>query len=146
MKRALLLFLAVLLVSGCRSDYSGSPEFADDHKSPHYVILLHNRERAGENLEMLAADDNLMAKAQKHAEWMATKRSLTHSKLGGTSFSTMGENIAMGYEDEPSVTKGWMDSSGHRRNILNKRFTHAGVGYARLPNGRPYWCVVFGGH
>jgi uncharacterized protein YkwD len=57
----------------------------------------------------------------------------------------MGENIAMGYSDIESVVDGWMNSPGHKRNILNPKFNKAGFGYAKTPDGPAYWCAQFGG-
>jgi len=56
------------------------------------------------------------------------------------SYSYAGENIAKGYSDPSSVVNGWMNSSGHRANILNPSFTQIGVGYE--PNGN-YWTQMF---
>lgn len=145
--RRLILLLAFLMmgVAGCRS-YNGTLDLGPE-VSRAELMLLHNRERSKQGLEQLVIDVALQQRAQEHAEWMARQDSLTHSRLSldNTSYFTMGENIAMGYTESDSVVQGWMNSTGHRRNILNKRFTHAGFGYARRPNGSPYWCTMFGG-
>lgn len=75
---------------------------------------------------------------------MANHSLLIHSKLSLPNFNNVGENIAMGQNSEESVFNDWMDSSGHRKNILGKKYKKAGVGYAKFRDGRPYWCVVFG--
>ena len=49
----------------------------------------------------------------------------------GIRFRTAGENIAAGYPTPEAAVKGWMNSSGHRANILSSQFTHIGVGYAK---------------
>ena len=58
----------------------------------------------------------------------------------GISYRSAGENIAKGYATPEAVVKGWMNSPGHRANILNKSFTHIGVGY--VENGS-YWTQMF---
>jgi uncharacterized protein YkwD len=61
----------------------------------------------------------------------------------GYSWSTLGENIARGQTEAASVVKGWMESPGHRGNILDPEFGDIGVGYAQGSSG-PYWVQVFG--
>ncbi len=60
-------------------------------------------------------------------------------------FRTVGENIAVGYPTAAAVMKGWMNSSGHRKNILNKSFTRIGLGLATSEDGAKYWVQDFGG-
>lgn len=141
--KILLLLTVAVAISGC-----GSGLITDDGISRTELMFLHNEQRQIANLPQFEASPELQAKAQKWAEWMARNNSMTHSTLShsGSSFGWMGENIAMGYPGVDEVTKGWMDSAGHRHNILNEHFTHAGFGYARMRNGTPYWCAEFGGH
>lgn len=139
----LVLCLAVATVVGCNS---ANVRTDDNEISLSELHLLHNKERGKRKLPQLDSDPDLDKAAQAWAERMAARRSLTHSRLGGTKFSSMGENIAMGQPDEESVLHDWMNSPGHRRNILNRRYTHAGFGYAKAANGTPYWCVQFGGN
>ena len=58
----------------------------------------------------------------------------------GITYKTAGENIAMGYSSAQKVMQGWMNSSGHRANILNPSFTQIGVGY--VADGH-YWTQQF---
>jgi uncharacterized protein YkwD len=141
---ALLLFLPISGI-GCRRQDDNLDLGVDISRSE--IMFAHNKERMKAGSSPLEHDAFLEERAQKWAEWMAQRDSLTHSHLsmGGTNFMTMGENIAMGYPDIDSVVDGWMNSSGHKRNILNKKFTHAGYGYAKKPNGSAYWCAQFGG-
>ena len=61
-------------------------------------------------------------------------------KSFGISYKTAGENIAYGYSTPEAVVKGWMNSEGHRKNILNPSFTQIGVGYVASGN---YWTQMF---
>ena len=85
------------------------------------------------------------------AEDMAKKGYFSHTsptygsafdmmKKYGVSYRTAGENIAKGQKTAESVMKGWMNSSGHRANILNPSYTQIGVGY--VANGH-YWTQMF---
>ena len=60
----------------------------------------------------------------------------------GLSFRTAGENIARGYATPQAVVNGWMNSSGHRANILNSSYNQIGVGYVAQGN---YWTQMFVG-
>lgn len=140
----LLLVLAAFTVSGCRR----SPTLVMNKEIVlTEVLFVHNAERGKNGIEQLQISPELMATAQKWAEHMATKNRMVH---GNTymhdEFSIGGENIAWGQSSIDEVMRDWMNSNGHRRNILNKQFTHAGFGYARTPDGRPYWCAQFGGN
>ena len=61
-------------------------------------------------------------------------------KSFGITYKTAGENIARGYNTPESVVNGWMNSSGHRANILNATYTRIGVGYVKDGN---YWTQMF---
>jgi uncharacterized protein YkwD len=63
----------------------------------------------------------------------------------GLSFGTWGENVAAGYGSAGSVVEGWMNSPGHRANILNAAFTQIGVAVAYGADGTPYWTMVLAG-
>jgi len=65
------------------------------------------------------------------------------AKKFGYSYRSFGENIAYGYTSPESVVKGWMDSSGHKANILNNGYTNIGVGTAKDAQGRIYWVHMF---
>lgn len=113
------------------------------------LVAAHNRERAKVSAPELRSVPALDAAAQKHADWMASNRRLSHTGSRGSSFvdriqaegyrmQTGGENIAAGHRDVAEVMQGWMDSRGHRANILNASFREIGVG-----RSGDYWCVVF---
>ena len=86
---------------------------------------------------------------------MAENNYFSHTGLDGSSAGTRitragytwrsyGENIAYGYSTAERVMEGWMNSSGHRANILKNNFTDIGVGYASDSRGRIYAVQVFG--
>ena len=82
-------------------------------------------------------DANLMATARQHCTWMTTYRQLVHTNIG------VAENIAMGQPNSQEVVRCWMNSSGHRANILNGGHRRIGVAALRTPEGTIYWCQQF---
>jgi uncharacterized protein YkwD len=62
----------------------------------------------------------------------------------GYRWSAVAENIAMGYPDPAAVMTGWMNSPGHRTNILNCQYRQLGVGVAASAKGARYWTQDFG--
>lgn len=94
-----------------------------------------NQHRIVNGLKVLVLDPVLKLRARRHCEWM-TRNGMVHSNEGA-------ENIAAYYSTVESVMQGWMNSSGHRSNILNPGWTRAGmVGYVGS-NGVVYWCQQF---
>ncbi|MBE9108354.1 CAP domain-containing protein [Nodosilinea sp. LEGE 07298] len=118
------------------------------------LLRLVNTERQRVNAPPLTINDKLTAAAQRHAQDMATSQRMSHdgsdgstmrSRIDATQYnwSNIGENVAMGQPTAAEVMSAWMNSPGHRRNILNPAFTELGVGYA-TGSGRIYWVQVFG--
>lgn len=113
------------------------------------VVELTNAERAAAGCDPLAVDDRLTAAAQLHSEDMDAQGYMDHTSLDGRSpwdrahaqgYPNPGaENVAKGYRTAQDVVRGWMDSPGHRANILDCRLREIGVGHA---NGA--WTQVFG--
>ena len=89
---------------------------------------------------LLLAAYYLMKTAREHATWMTVNQSMVHTRR------SVAENIAMGQRDGPEVLRSWMNSSGHRANILDPRLTHAGLGAKRAKNGDWYAVQVFVGY
>lgn len=125
---------------------------SDTHAFVQEVVALVNVERAREGLSPLTIDVKVQAAAQVRAK--ECEQSFSHTRPDGTSFSTAlkeqnvsykgaGENIAWGQRSPQEVMKGWMNSSGHRANIMNPNFTSIGVGYYQNGNGTNYWCQLF---
>lgn len=108
-----------------------------------------NKARKSAGLAALALDDDLQAAAQIRALEIAQKYTSDHSRPNGqkafsASTKIWGENIARGYKDEYEVMVGWLDSKGHRANILDKRFTIVGLACSEGDDGRLYWVQSFG--
>ncbi|MCU0556419.1 MAG: CAP domain-containing protein [Desulfobacterales bacterium] len=121
------------------------------------VFALVNLERQIQNLHPLQMDSRLYAAAMGHSQDMAEQNYFDHTSLdlrtpgtrisqAGYSWSTYGENIAAGYPTSTAVVEGWMNSSGHRANILSSAFCDIGVGYAYSAesNYGAYWTQDFG--
>ena len=115
------------------------------------VIRLVNEIRRENGLNPLTANWELSRVARYKSQDMADNRYFSHTsptygspfqmiKAFGLSYRTAGENIAMGYSTPQAVVDGWMNSSGHRANILNASYTQIGVGYVAQGH---YWTQMF---
>lgn len=115
------------------------------------VIRLVNEIRAENGLKPLTYDWELSRVARIKSQDMKDNRYFSHTspvygspfqmiRSFGISFRSAGENIAKGYSTPRAVVNGWMNSSGHRANILNAGYTHIGVGYV---SGGNYWTQMF---
>lgn len=117
------------------------------------VIRLVNIERSKQGLKSLTYDWQLSRVARYKSQDMKDKGYFSHTsptygspfemmKSFGISYRTAGENIAKGQRTPSEVVNAWMNSSGHRANILNSSFTKIGVGYVKDGN---YWTQMFTG-
>jgi uncharacterized protein YkwD len=115
------------------------------------VVDLVNAERAS-HCGAVAVDDRLATAAQRHSDDMAAHDYFSHTSLNGDTLAdraeaagftggTLGENIAAGQRTPQDVMAAWMDSPGHRANILNCDYTVIGVG---LNQDGWYWTQMFG--
>lgn len=115
------------------------------------VVRLVNVERSKQGLKPLANDWQLSRVARYKSQDMKDKGYFSHTsptygspfemmKSFGISYRTAGENIAKGQKTPSEVVSAWMNSSGHRANILNKSFSKIGVGYVKEGN---YWTQMF---
>ena len=118
------------------------------------VIELVNEERANAGLAPLAKDNGLMEMARFKSQDMADNNYFAHESPTHGSFSDLlkkfniqntvaGENIAMGQRTAEAVMQSWMNSPGHKGNILNSDYTRIGVGCAQSANGSYYWTQEF---
>ena len=136
------------------------PETPDNDSSEDNIVLsyaeqvvkLVNEERTKAGLSPLTMDADITAAANVRASEI--KQSFSHTRPDGRSFSTAlqeqgvtfrgsGENIAWGQRTPEQVMNGWMNSDGHRANILNENFKNIGVGYYQDENGRNHWVQLF---
>ena len=115
------------------------------------VIRLVNEIRQQNGLRPLAANWELSRVARYKSQDMRDNGYFSHNSptygtpfqmlsAFGLSYRTAGENIAKGYASPQAVVNGWMNSSGHRANILNASYTQIGVGYV---SGGTYWTQLF---
>ncbi len=120
------------------------------------VLDLVNKHRAQNGLSALTWDDALANVARAHSEDMRDRRFFSHNNPDGLSpfdriknygitYRSAGENIAAGQTTPEEVVNAWMNSPGHRANILNESYTKLGVGYASGGSSRHYWTQNFAG-
>ncbi|WP_424210714.1 sigma-70 family RNA polymerase sigma factor [Streptomyces sp. BI20] len=118
------------------------------------VIALVNKERAAAGCSPVSDNAKLRAAAQGHSQDMAARDYFDHTAPDGSGpgerttaagyrWTTYGENIARGQQTAAAVMESWMNSPGHRANILNCSFEDLGVGYHEGPGG-PWWTQNFG--
>ena len=118
------------------------------------VLDLVNAERAKRGISALTLDSSLSSVATKKSQDMIDKNYFDHTsptygspfdmmKQFGISYRTAGENIAKGQKTPQEVVAAWMNSEGHRKNILNPNFTNLGVGIAKDSNKTTYWTQMF---
>jgi uncharacterized protein YkwD len=116
------------------------------------VVDLTNARRAENGLGAVSFNAALTNAAQAHSADQAASGTMSHSGTDGSNpgdriaragyrASTWAENVAAGYADAAAVMNGWMNSSGHRANILSGNFTQIGIGLAYSANGTPYWTM-----
>lgn len=144
--------------SSSSSDASSSQ--ADDEIDSAYrdlqkqVIAIVNEERAANGLSALKENAELAKVATLKSEDMAKLNYFSHTSPTygspfemlsqfGITYTAAGENIAMGQPTPESVMNAWMNSEGHRANILNSSYTEIGVGIAKNANGQYIWTQTF---
>ena len=128
----------IILLSGCVKE-EVSTKNEDDNNSPTaaievQVVKIVNDERAKHKLAPLQIDESLMKSCDIRTKEIVTK--FSHDRPNGAScfsvieiqYSAAGENIAKGQNNAEVVMNSWMNSEGHRKNILSENYTHIGVG------------------
>jgi uncharacterized protein YkwD len=119
------------------------------------VVTLVNQQRATAGCPALTVDSRLTTAARGHSQDMATRNYFDHNTPDGVTpwtrinnagykFSQAAENIAEGQSTPASVMDAWMNSEGHRANILNCGLRNIGVGLAYNGSHTPYWTQDFG--
>ena len=115
------------------------------------VVELTNEQRRKNGLKNLVPDTALSNVAQEKSNDMQAKKYFSHTSPTygspfdmmrdfGVTYQSAGENIAMGQPTAEEVVNAWMNSEGHRKNILSPNFTHIGVGHTGTGN---YWTQMF---
>lgn len=146
-RRTFILICAVMLLSMVQV-YAKVPTGVPFVTQEWEVLKIVNRERYKENEEPLTGLDQLQQAADMRAEEL--RESFSHTRPDdttcftvlrevGLSYGHAGENIATRYGSPESVMDGWMNSSGHRANILQSDFMHVGVGYTESDQ----WVQIF---
>lgn len=135
-----------------RPGQGSSDSSASDDQMARQVAELVNQERAKAGLPSLSWSAEAASAAQVRAAELTA--SFSHSRPDGSHFTTAlteagvrysssGENIASGQSSAEKVMEQWMNSSGHRANILSTNYTSIGVGHYVSPSGVHYWTQLF---
>jgi uncharacterized protein YkwD len=115
-----------------------------------------NADRANAGAPPLVLCNTLMNAAQGHSDDQAITNTMTHTGSDGsdigsradaagyTGWTALGENVAMGYSTVDTVMTAWMNSTGHRANILNSSYRNVGLAESFAADGTPYWTQDFG--
>lgn len=130
------------------------PSIDDVKALENEVIRLTNIERSKAGLPALKANWELSRVARYKSQDMVNKNYFSHQsptygspfqmmESFGIRFTAAGENIAYGQRNPEEVVRAWMNSPGHRANILSSSYTEIGVGVAKKSNGTLYWTQMF---
>ena len=141
--------LCLLVVAGCQSMLPGGGNGVGASASgATYLAAI----RSQNGLSPLSADTRLERAAAQQAGFMASAGDMGHSTGWGKGFSRRmkqndiagpaAENVAYGAMTPQKLFSMWMDSSGHRRNMLDPRFSRYGLASAEDGKGRRYWALV----
>jgi uncharacterized protein YkwD len=101
------------------------------------IVDYTNAERTRHGLTALEVCPDLFESARRHAAWMTNNQTMRHTS------DPVAENIAMGQRSSEEAVRDWMNSSGHRANILNPRHLRIGAAAYRTPDGTIFWCQQF---
>jgi uncharacterized protein YkwD len=130
---------------------AGTPAPAPTSQAPASgtgILGRTNAARSDAGLPALGVNACLARMAQRHAQRLAAAGSLYHQDLGAVlsscGLSAAGENVAMNYTGPAGMVTQWMNSPGHRANLLSSRFSLIGVGVAQARDGAWYGVQVFG--
>ncbi|HEX9310681.1 MAG TPA: CAP domain-containing protein [Gemmatimonadaceae bacterium] len=155
---ALLASCAIPMVAPAHSAPAAPTTIASGYRGTEaHIFDLINAERRRQGLRPLVFNERLDRMAKIQADNMARFQKMAHT-LPDASLPTLGdraryvgypygriaENVALGYPSAETVVEGWMNSSGHRRNILDHEVAETGIAIARSSAGGLYYCQVFG--
>jgi uncharacterized protein YkwD len=145
-----ILFLLAVLAIGAMA--CGPPPQASESS----LLAQVNVQRANAGAPPLRWCAALGRSAAAHSADQAARNTMTHTGSDGSDvairvdrngyrgWAALGENVAAGYNSEAAVLTAWMNSAGHRANILSPGFTHVGSGSVTSGNGTRYWTQDFG--
>ncbi len=151
------LLMSLWVTSGLAKDKPATdkdkPAF-ELSKEEQALLDLTNKERAKAELPPLKANEKLFKAARAHTENMAKQNKLDHTlddkgpgdrlKDVGYEHAGWGENVAGGPRTPEEAVETWMNSEGHKANILNPNFKEIGLGIAKSGDGGMYYTQVFG--
>ncbi|WP_246476532.1 CAP domain-containing protein [Salicibibacter cibi] len=136
------------------NEQNNDQNFETESEFEQEVVRLTNEEREDQGLQPLEAHSDLSDVARVKSEDMRDSDYFSHDSPNyGSPFDMMdefgidymgaGENIAAGQQSPEQVVEGWMNSDGHRDNILNEDFTHIGIGHVAGGSYGDYWTQMF---
>ncbi|MCD7979841.1 MAG: CAP domain-containing protein [Fusobacterium sp.] len=148
MKKFIKFFLIITIA------FNLTPNLDSAENYQNKILKYVNQERKNKKLAPLVMNEKLNKIAVKKADDMAKDEKLSHnSKNFGATFNLIknenikyksaGENIAKWHDTPEFVMERWMQSKGHRDNILNKNYNEIGIGKAVDKNGKNYWVQIF---
>lgn len=151
-----LLFAFITLSLSCSSDDEQeettmtNPDVTDQTSLADQILVLINAHRQSEGLEILDKNDTATQLAIDHSNYMITQQNISHDNFDDRAAvlrdqeNALGwaENVASGYTTAESVVNGWLESSGHRRNIEGN-YTKTGIAAIKSGNGRYYYTQLF---
>ena len=152
-----LLLVACSPTSPTETAAPGLVPIASSSPVEQAIVDLTNQERMRQGLGALRTEARLSQAARLQVEQLVRAGRLDHVlpdaqyprpedrlAAAGYPWQAYGENLAFGYPDARSAVNGWMNSPGHRANIVGTAFTEIGAGSATDANGRTYYAQVFG--
>ena len=136
----------------CQPEFPGYPGEVFPDEAVGAVLKLVNEERAKAGLPALTLHAGATRAAQQRAREI--EAAFSHTRPDGSNFTTAltaagviyraaGENIAYGQKSAGQVMQDWMNSAGHRANIMNGNFTSIGIGHYKSAAGVDYWTQLF---
>jgi len=165
--KVLLAAAGILLLADCSIPMAGAAAPAAATGAPpnrsaygnteSRIFDLINAQRQHQGLRPLVYNAQLDRMAKIQADNMARFQKMAHvlpdanlpslgdrARYVGYTYGRIAENVALGFPNAETVVEGWMNSSGHRRNILDREVIETGIGIARSSAGGIYYCQVFG--
>ena len=149
MRRLVVLVASLTMLVATGAASAPAQAQSPEGKYAQQAFTATNANRTNNALKALKPNDCLKRAAVRQAKAMAQQEQMFHQDLGAVmrdcKLNTAGENVAYGYGTGKSVVNdGWMNSEGHRANILNPSFRLMGIGARKGHDGQWYVAQVFG--